>query len=259
MSFLDDIVDFAGGILSSNGIGANLAKTALLGYGLNKVTASVNRDNAKPAVAQTNTQPDPGVRLQVNPDPSHKIPVLYGIAYTGAIVTDAVLSNSNQTLTTCFTICEMTGSKMSDSVQSTIAFTSILMNDQRLVFKADGVTVDYSVDRSGNVDRSLDGLMTVRCYSGGSGSAYNVAPTGYSITPVTAYSFVPNWTSSYTMNDLVFACVQMTYSSAKNLTSIPTMRFQLTNTMTLPGDVMYDYMTNTRYGCGIDPAEINSA
>ena len=58
MSFLDDIVDFAGGILNSNGIGANLAKTALLGYGLSKVTASVNRDNAKPQTAQNNTQPE---------------------------------------------------------------------------------------------------------------------------------------------------------------------------------------------------------
>jgi hypothetical protein len=259
MSFLDDIVDFAGGILSSNSIGANLAKTALLGYGLNKVTSSVNRDNARPATAQNSTQPDPGVRLQVNPDPSHKIPVLYGTAYTGGIVTDAVLSDSNQTLTTVFTICERTGVKMSDSVQSAISFGTILMNDQRLVFKADGVTVDYSVDREGNVDRSLDGLMTVRCYSGGSASGFNVAPTGYSITPVNAYGFVPNWTSSFTMNDLVFACVQMTYSSAKNLTAIPNMRFQLTNTMTLPGDVMYDYMTNTRYGCGIDPTEIYSA
>ena len=252
-------MDFAGGILSSNGIGANLAKTALLGYGLNKVTASVNRDNARPATAQNNTQPDPGVRLQVNPDPSHKIPVLYGTAYTGAILTDVNMSDENITLTVVFTICEMTGVKLSDNTQSTISFNTIYMNDQRLVFKADGVTVDYSVDHNSNVDRSLDGIMTVRCYSGGSASTYNVAPTGYAITPVNAYSFVPNWTSSFTMNDLVFACVKMTYSSAKNLTSIPTMRFQLTNTMTLPGDVMYDYMTNTRYGCGIDPTEINSA
>lgn len=258
MSFLDDIVDFAGGIINSNGIGANLAKTALLGYGLNKITASINRDNAKPETARTN-QPDPGVRLQVDPDPSHKIPVLYGTAYTGAIVTDAVLADSNQSLYTVFTISEMTGTLLSDNTQSTMAFDTIYMNDQRLIFKADGITVDYSVDREGNVDRSLDGLMTVRCYAGGSASTYNVAPTGYSITPATAWSFVPNWTSSYTMNDLVFACVKMTYSSAKNLTAIPTMKFQLTNSMTLPGDVLYDYMTSTRYGCGLDPAEIYSA
>lgn len=258
MSFLDSIVNFAGGIINSNGIGANLAKSALLGYALNKVTASINRDNARTETARNN-QPDPGVRLQVNPDPSHKIPVLYGTAYTGAIVTDAVLADSNQTLYTVFTICETTGVKLSDNLQSSISFNTILMNDQRLVFKADGVTVDYSVDREGNVDRSLDGIMTVRCYSGGSASTYNVAPTGYSITPLNAYSFVPNWTSSYTMNDLVFACVRMTYSSAKNLTAIPNMRFQLTNSMTMPGDVLYDYMTNSRYGCGIDPTEIYSA
>jgi hypothetical protein len=36
------------------------------------------------------------------------------------------------------------------------------------------------------------------------------------------------------------------------------MRFKIQNSMTLPGDCIYDYMTNTRYGAGIDPAEINS-
>jgi hypothetical protein len=51
----------------------------------------------------------------------------------------------------------------------------------------------------------------------------------------------------------------MTYSSEKNLTRIPTIRVQLTNSMTMPGDVVYDYMTNTRYGAGIDPSEIYSA
>jgi hypothetical protein len=30
------------------------------------------------------------------------------------------------------------------------------------------------------------------------------------------------------------------------------------NTMTLPGDVLYDYMTNTRYGAGIPEAEIKT-
>jgi len=257
MSFLDSIVDFAGGILNSTGLGGNLAKTALLGYGLSKVTASVNRENARTETARNN-QPDPGVRLQVNPDPSHKIPVVYGSAFTGAIITDAVLADSNKSLYAVFTICERTGVKYSDNTQSNIAFNTIYMNDQRLVFKADGVTVDYSVDRSGNVDRSLDGIMTVRCYSGGSASAYNVAPTGYSITPVNAYSFVPNWTSNHSMDDLVFACVKMTYNTAKNLTAIPTMRFQVTNSMTMPGDVLQDYMTNTRYGCGLTLGEIYS-
>jgi hypothetical protein len=56
------------------------------------------------------------------------------------------------------------------------------------------------------------------------------------------------------MEGLVFAVVQVDYDVSKGSTSIGTFRFDITNSMTLPGDCMFDYMTNTRYGAGI-PAE----
>lgn len=259
--FLDSIVDFAGGVIDffgSNSVGSNLAKTALLGYGMNKIQASINRDTARSVAATTNT-PDPGVRLQVNPDPSHKIPVVYGSAYLGGIITDAELADSNQTLYSVFTICEKTGTKLSDSSASTFAFTTLYLNDQRIVFKADGITIDYTVDRDGNVDQSLDGLVQIRCYAGGSASTNNVAPTGYSLSSTAnAWDFMPSWDSTYTMNDLIFCCVKLTYSKEKNLNRIPTFKFHITNSMTKPGDVIYDYMTNTRYGAGIADSEIYS-
>jgi len=56
----------------------------------------------------------------------------------------------------------------------------------------------------------------------------------------------------------VFVAIKMNYNKDKGLTRIPTFRFKLTNTMTMPGDCIYDYMTNTRYGAGIDATEIYS-
>ena len=35
------------------------------------------------------------------------------------------------------------------------------------------------------------------------------------------------------------------------------VKFHVTNSMTQPGDCIYDYMTNEMYGAGIDPAEIS--
>ena len=61
------------------------------------------------------------------------------------------------------------------------------------------------------------------------------------------------------MNDTLFAIVKVTYSRDKGVTGMPNMMFTITNSMKLPGDVLYDYMTNTRYGAGIDSANIGAS
>ena len=60
------------------------------------------------------------------------------------------------------------------------------------------------------------------------------------------------------MSELVFCIVKIKYNKEKDITSLGEMEFKLNNTLTLPGDVIYDYMTNERYGAGIDSAEIYS-
>ena len=261
MSWLDDLSGLAssvGNFFSGDSLGGQIAKTALTGYSLYKVQQAVNKDNQKPAVSQT-MAPDPGVRLQVNPDPTHKIPVVYGTATIGGIITDATITNSNKTMWYAITLCERTGIKLSDNIQSEVSFEQLYWDDQRIVFKADGVTVNYTVDRDGNNDNSLSDLVQVFCYSGGSGSGDQVAPLGYSITPATAYSRFPIWTSTDTMNNLVFVLVKVDYNREKNLKKIGTIKAKLTNTMTKPGDCIFDYMTDTSYGANISPGEIYSA
>ena len=60
------------------------------------------------------------------------------------------------------------------------------------------------------------------------------------------------------MNQLVFAVVQVNYVRAFNLVGIGNMTFDIENTMRLPGDVLYDISTNTRYGAGIPSADIKA-
>ena len=269
MSFLDDLAGVAsgigdivsgiGGLFGGNSVGGQLAKTALTGYALYKTQQSINKDNQKPETTTT-PKPDPGVRLQVNPDPEHKIPVLYGTAFTGGIITDAVLTNSNKTMWYCVTICEYTGYKLSDSQPSEFTFNDIYWNDQRLVFNSDGITVNYSVDRDGNNDNSLNGQVKIYCYRGSSGDLDHCVPTGYTLgTAYNAFDLMPDWTTDHTMNNLIFALVRVDYNKEKNVTNIGKLNFKLTNSMSMPGDVLYDYMTDTQYGCGIDPKEIYSA
>lgn len=255
MSFIDDVFDFGKsvlGVFSGNSIGSTLARTALLGFGLKQLNSTVNVGNN----ATTSPTIDPGVRLQVDPDANHKIPVLYGSAYFGGIITDAYLSADNKTMYYVLTLSEKTGTKVSDNADSTFAFNDVYINDQRLVMKADGITVDYTVDRDGNVDESMKDLVKVYCYSGSSTDPVQIEDYNPSSTLPNANSVMPNWTSNHTMSDLVFAIVKIDYSKEKNLTSVPKVTFHITNSMSLPGDCLYDYMTNTRYGAGIAVEDI---
>ena len=257
MSFIDDVLDFGKdviGVFTGNSLGSTLARTALLGFGLNQLNKSVNKGNS--ATTTTATTIDPGVRLQVEPNPNQRVPVLYGSAYFGGIITDAYLTTDNKTMYYVLTLSEQTGTKVSDDAASEFTFNDVYINDQRLVLKADGITVDYSVDRDGNIDKNMQDLVRVYCYSGSSESPVQVEDFTPSSSLPMAYDVMPDWTTDHMMNDLVFAIIRIDYNKEKNLTGVPTVTFHITNSMTLPGDCLYDYMTNTRYGAGIAAGDI---
>lgn len=276
MSFLDDVFDFGAQAvdwITSSSTATTVAKAAVTGFALYKLNSNVNKQNTLPATAASITgygresiavmpataaNIDRGVRLQVNPDPEHSIPVVYGEAWLGGIVTHAEITNNNTIMYVVLTICERTGVKMSDSVQSVISFEEILVNDQEVVFTPGGQVISYTMDREGNVDNSLSAFVEIRCFSGG--SQYPVEPVGYSGgSTQTAWEFVPSWTSTDTMNNLIFAVMKVTYNRDKGITSLPDVKFRVSNTLDMPGDCLYDYMTNTRYGAGIPSSEIYSA
>jgi hypothetical protein len=251
MSFLSGIGNFIKGVsgfFKSNSLASTLAKTALSAYALNRVTASINRQTE-------NNFRDQGVELQLDPDPANKIPVIYGDATIGGNITDVVLAADNLSLWVCLTLCEQTGSTISGT-PSVITFDRVYMDGFEIKFKADGITADYLEDVEGNQDTRVEDLIEVYCYS--NGSANQVFPTTYSGSAAGATTVFPNWTAFHTMDQLVFAIVKVKYNADKRITNFPEFKFKLRNSMDQPGDCLYDYMTNTRYGAGIDPTEINS-
>lgn len=258
MSFIDQILDVGSSLwkaFTGPGTGAAIARATTLGYLLKEVTDSINSDNQKPRAAEEN-KPDYGVREQVDPDTDHSIPVVYGTAFLGGIVTDARLVNDNQTMWYCITICEKTGDLI-DGTASVISFEEIYWNQNKLVFNSDGITAASFVDADGNSSSSVSGKIRIYCFSGGSSSP--VVPFGYTNGSLqAAYALFPNWTVAHTMNDLVFALVRVDYDKANEVTGLGNLEFKIKNTMTEPGDVLNDYMTNTRYGAGIVPEEIYS-
>jgi hypothetical protein len=263
MSWLDDIGDFASSALDwlgGNTIGAQIVRTAGTGFLLNKITSAVSKENDATRPEQLSRtadpyEPDKGVRVQVNADMEHRVPVVYGTAYLGGIITDAVLTNSDQTMGFCLTICEQTGSLWSTDANSQIDFLEIYWDDGLVSFENDGFTVNHITDRDGNVDNSLGGLVRIYCYSGNSESP--VVPSGYTNNALDyAYDIFPDWTADHMMNDLIFVLVAVDYNKEKGSTKLGNINFKMRNTLTLPGDVMFDYLTSSRYGAGVSEEEI---
>ena len=258
MSFLSGILSIgksAIGFLSGGGIASSLVKTALLGLAVNKLSKSATKANTLGNTANI----DQGVRLQVKPDATAKIPVLYGSAFFGGNITDAAMTNSNKTMWYCLALTEKTGGRYSDSASISYTLNNVYWNDQRIIFNADGITANYTVDRSGNIDRSISGLVKVYFYAGGRTAGQ--LPSGYTGTaPANAETLFPNWTSgTHAMSNVVFALVRVDYNREKSVTGIGDMNFNLTTNVYLPGDVLYDFLTNTRYGAGIASTDIDTA
>lgn len=245
MSFLDDVGSWIGG----NSIGAAFARTAITGYALNKLTQSINPTNA-------NNQVDPGARQQVEAKTDNSIPVVYGTAYVGGIITDASLTTDNSTMYFCLTLCEKTGAtNLGAGSDSVISFGDIYRDDMRLVFADDGITVASAVDRDGKICTKPANKIKVYCFNNGSDNP--VVPTNYTNASLdSARDIFPNWTADHDMTNLVFAIVRVDYDATNDIRGLGTFRFQLKNSMYLPGDCLYDYMTNTVYGAGIPPEGI---
>jgi hypothetical protein len=250
MSFLSGIVEF----LSGNSIASSLVKVAGMAFVAKKIADSTNASNNTNGTANI----DQGVRLQIPPAADSKIPVLYGNAFFGGNITDAVMTNTNKTMWYCLTLSEKTGTLLSTGDSSVYTYKDIYWNKQRINFKSNGITVDHTTDSNGNVDNSLNDLVEFYCFAGD--STKQVIPTPYSNpNKINAYDLIPGWTSStHMMNDLIFAICKVTYNKDKNVTGLGEVLFNIDNTMKLPGDVLNDYMTNTRYGAGIPSTEVYS-
>ena len=240
MSFLSDAFKF----ISGNSLGASVAKIAILGF-----TSKLLSKNTDPGENANQSAPDAGVRLQLNPDTENKLPVLYGSAYFGGYITDATLSADYKTMTYCVSLAELTDS-------GTLTFNNVYINNNRVVFKSDGYTVDYTLDAGGNQDISLRDVVKVYLYADATGG---IQPSGYTGATPDSWSVMPNWTElTHPMTGVVFAVVEVKYTRGGN-TGVPNCVFHITNSLNQPGSVLSDYMQNTRYGAGIASADINAS
>lgn len=200
---------------------------------------------------------DTGARQQVPPANNNSIPVVYGDAWLGGTFVDAVLSTDQKTMYYVLAI-----SSISSDASATFSYdrTKFYYGDRLVTFDGTDQTKVVSLtDGDGNVDTKISGNLYISLYTSTNagvitavnGTAPNVTMGGADIAAALRWP-----ASGRQMNGLAFAIVKLNYNSDKGTTGLQPITFYCKHypkggAVAKPGDVWYDYMTDTRYGAGM--------
>lgn len=234
---------------------------AATAFAINMVASSIISKAFGPDAPNTNdaqNNPNPGSRLQVAPAGDNKVPVVYGSAYVGGIITDLSITQDNQKLFYVLTLAECTNTEQGGT-PDTYTFGDVYWGGKKVVF--DG-TDQYKVaslydESTGLYDTSVAGKLEFYLYSNGSNSPVNSSLSAINV--MSSSGLVYTWDGNKLMSNAAFAIIKITYSQKANLTGIQQTKFQITNSRTKPGDCFYDYLTSARYGAAISESNIDTA
>jgi hypothetical protein len=264
-------------------IGTTIVAAAIVAAGYSATLAAVAAFAVNMAISfviskvlmPSNTTPgagaDPGVRIQVPPDTTRSIPVIYGDAYIGGKFVDAVMTTDSARMYYVMAI-----SCISPDGQFTFDKTKFYYGDRLCTFDTtDPSKVVSLTDGAGNVDTKISGNLFIYLFkSTAAGVITNLdvgGTTAGTATPQNVMSTangVPagqEWAASgRQMNGLAFAIINLHYNRDAETTQLQPVTFYAKHALrgtgvAKPGDVWYDYMTNPVYGGAVDPTFVDYA
>jgi hypothetical protein len=250
-----------GSIIATQVLGLTGFAATVAGFAINMVVSSIISKSSSPDSNQNNTQQDklnPGSRIQIPPAGSNKIPVVYGSAYIGGIITDLSITSDNQTLYYCIALSEVTNTEgFIAGGADTFTFGDVYWGGKKVVFAGNGYDVASLLDVStGLSDTSVAGNLSFYLYNNGSSSPTNTSFPAYSTQVMGNSGLTFQWTSANAMTNCAFAIVKIKYNQAANLTGLQDTKFQIINSRSAPGDCFLDYFTSARYGAAIPYSNI---
>lgn len=196
-----------------------------------------------------------GVNLQVAPATNNKLPVVYGNSFIGGTITDLSITTDNQDLYYVMSLCEVTGGSSPD----TITFGDIYFGGKLCVFDGTDQTkvVGLTDQSTGTTDNTVSGHLYIYLYNNGSNSPVNSSQSAISVMQSSGLTYT--WDSTKLMSNCAFAIVHLNYNQNAGITNIQQTQFEITNSRNSAGDVLYDYLSNTRYGAAIPTSQIDTA
>ena len=228
-----------------------------LSFAISMVASSIiSKIFAPSAPNQSNIaeQSNPGNPQQLAPAGDNKLPVIYGTAYVGGIITDLSISQNNQDIYWVISLCEVTNSE-SGGTPDNITFGNIYWGGKKVVFGS-GAAVTGLLDESTNVTQDVSGYMDIWLYKNGSNAPANTSTSAISVLSNT--NLIYTWNNTKLMSSCAFAIIHLKYNQNLNLTGLQQTRFQVTNARSAPGDCFLDYLTSQRYGAAIPLAQIDT-
>jgi hypothetical protein len=206
-----------------------------------------------------NAQPNVGNRQQLPPAGDNKLPIVYGSAYVGGVITDLSISSDNQNLYWVFALSEVTNSE-NGNTPDVFTFGDIFWGGKKVVFSttAGGTYKVVSLlDESTGLTQDVSGYMDIYLYSNGSYTPTN--STKNAINVMQTSGLVYTWDGAKLMSNCAFAIVHLKYSQSRNLVGLNQTRFQIHNPRNSAGDCITDYLTSTRYGAAISIDNVDTA
>ncbi len=226
---------------------AKFVVTTALSIGVSKLLA-------KRAMRGAAAGGEGGGRIQLPPATDNKIPVVYGTAFVGGAIIDAMLSTDQKTMWYVVALAEHTDT----TVGSAYTFGNIYYDGKLVQFGTNGTVTGLITNNaspgSAQIDTRVNGYLYIYLFTNGSTSGVNTG--GLTASQIlSAAQGVPAaqaWTAGQqTMSNCAFAIIKVKYSTDAGTTGIGALTAQITNSITKPGDAILDYMQNTRYGCAI--------
>ena len=230
------------GTLIAGSLGLSMFATGVIAFAINMVVSTVISKLFAPSPPSFDQQqePNPGSRAQTPPAGDNKLPVIYGHAWTGGIITDLSITTDNQTLYYVFALSEVTNTE-TGGTPDVVTFGDVYFGGKKCVFDGTDLTKVLELeDESTGETQDVSGYINVYLYKNGSNQPVNTND------------------SSKLMTNCAFAIIKLKYSQSRNLVGLQATNFELTNARSAPGDCFLDYLTSTRYGAAIPVASIDT-
>ena len=238
------------------GAGASATALAVTAFAINLVASTIISKAFAPNI-DTPQSSNPGNRTQVPPAGDNKLPVIYGSAYVGGIITDLSITDDNQNLYYVLSLAEVTNTE-TGGTPDTFTFGDIYFGGKKCIFDGTDLTKIVALldESTGVQETNVNGNLFMYLYRNGSSSGVNTSLTAIEVMQNADLTY--QWDSSKLMSNCAFAILKITYNSEANLTGIQQTKFQLTNSRHAPGDCFYDYLTSTRYGAAVPVAGVDT-
>ena len=253
------------------GLTAGTFAAAAVAFAINMAVSFIISKVLTPSNGGGGTAADPGVRIQVPPDTTRSIPIVYGDAYIGGKFVDAVMTESSSTMFYVMAI-----SCVSPDGQFTFDKSKFYYGDRLCTFDgAEPAKVISLTDGAGNVDTKINGNLYIHLFrSTAAGVITNLDVGGSSAGSATPQNLISlangvpaglEWPASgRQMNGLAFAIIRLNYNRDAETTQLQPVTFHAKHYLrstgvAKPGDVWWDYMTNPVYGGAVNPDFVDYA